>query len=74
MALISSDQREHLKLLREHPEGIKHGFNKDFQRFRDFYFYLFVFLVSIDICKLALEYLSNGLNAKKCQIAASKFH
>lgn len=29
-------------------------------------------LVSIDVCKLALDYLSNGVNTKKVQAAAGK--
>lgn len=74
MSLINADQREHLKLLREHaPEGMRIS-SECAEDLINTIGTMFFIPVSIEICKLALDYLSNGSNVKKYQQTASKYN
>lgn len=81
MYLLNSEQREHLKLVRENtPEGfyLFHLFNvcknvvTNRPSFMKFVF-LLSFAVAIEICKLALDYLNNGTNQNRLQTIASNY-
>lgn len=69
MFLINTEQREHLKLLRENSPDSKCNFS--YFPNNNFNVSLF-FLVAIEICKLTLDYLSNGANTNRYQTIASK--
>lgn len=65
--LIKQDQDKHLKFVLDQPEEGLYLKNKYFFSINNG-----SLSVLIEFCKLAIEYINNGVNEKKCSVAASK--
>lgn len=69
--LIKQEQDKHLKFVLDQSEEGKQIFL--FSKIHDIKSSFPFPAVLIEFCKLAIEYVSNGINEKKCSVAASKY-